>query len=54
MGWRGRRKSQWSKGEIVGVKVGVRVSPTGRNDVDVQKSVKVWWCEVWRRGWSCL
>jgi len=47
VGWRGRRKSRWSKGELVGAKVDVRGSPTGCRDVDVQKSVRGWCCEVW-------
>ena len=43
VGWRGRRRSQWSKEESVGMKVGVRESTMGCSDVDVQKSVRAVW-----------
>ena len=33
----GRRRSQWSSGELVGVKVGVHGSPRGLRPVEVQK-----------------
>ncbi len=38
----GRRRSQWSSDELVGVKVGVRGSPRDLSLVEVQKRSSAW------------
>ena len=43
---RGRRISQWSSGESVGRKVGVRGPPMVYSDVAAHKSVRGWWWEL--------
>ena len=43
----GRRRSQWSSDELVGVKVGVRGSPRDLSLVEVQKRSSAWLYEEW-------
>jgi len=46
--------SQCSRGKLVGVKVGVKGFLMGCSYVDVQKSVRGWWCEMWgEEGVDC-
>jgi hypothetical protein len=64
----GIRMSKWSRGQFVGMKVGVRELPTCDSDVSVRKSAKVYrrrngvvrkWPLGFRRGglvtgvWGC-
>ncbi len=44
----GRRRSQWSWAELVGLKVGVWGSPIECSAVELQKSMRGWWCEILR------
>ena len=43
----GMRSSQWYIGELVGIYVGVSVSPTGVSIVSARRSARDLWKEAW-------